>query len=616
MNHHLSFLCTAACVATVVLANAQNTETPLITIGDKNISLEEFNYIYNKNNEVSQYRISRREYLDLFINYKLKVAEAQSLGLDTMKSYRDECKYYLDELSADRYIDSAAIRAAHSRIFRRSQEEIDASHILIQVRTGATPEDTLQAYNRISEARQKIINGADFAEVAREYTEDPSGKANGGNLGVFSTLQMVEPFETVAYATPVDSVSQIFRTRFGYHILRVNMRQPWSGEILVEHIMKMTGKDASQEKRDAAKAEIDSIYAEILAGANFEQMATKHSDDVQSGRQGGKMPWFGRAQIIPQFADASFALAADGDISEPIQTDFGWHIIKRLALRTQRDSMVVEQKLARVSVGGAHPIASVGRHAAAEKLMKKYNFKWNMNARREFASIQYTNLPDSVKRQKFKEITEPLATFDGGQILATDRLGWIKQRLEDENFNRFAYDAIIEYDRSQLAQNDRQFGYLMQEYYDGLLVFEINQRTIWDEASLDSLQLVALYEANGARYSTGGTFDGTIYICNDSTTATKIQTYIASGKTAKAKKLAYQVIEGQQTQGGTYDDLIWPNIPSPYVVIDGKVVSGQLLDFEQARGMLISDLQQRREVVWMRELRSKYNPKVIEKNFK
>lgn len=616
MNHHLSFFCISVCAATFSFAQAQQSETPLLTIGDKTISLEEFNYIYNKNNEVSQYRISPREYLDLFINYKLKVAEAQSLGLDTTKSYRDECNYYLDELSSDRYIDSAAIRAAHSEIYQRSKYEIDASHILIQARSNASPEDTLRAYNRIVEARAKIMAGADFADIAREYSEDPSGKASGGSLGAFSTMQMVEPFETMAYTTPVDSVSPIFRTRFGYHILRVNARRPWSGEISVAHIMKMAPKDAPQADRDKAKAAIDSVYAKILAGENFEKLAIQESDDKQTGVKGGVMPWFGKGQIVKEFADASFALENDGDISEPILTDFGWHIIKRLAKRTERDSMVIERMIYRASAGGAHKIASVGKNAVAQKLKKEYNFKWNLDARKKFAAVQYGILPDSVKQKKLSEIAEPLATFDGGEIRSTDRLVWTKQRLEDENFERFAQDAIFAYDKSQLTTKDRQFGYVMQEYYDGLLVFEINQRTIWSETPSDSLQMQALYESNGARYSTGGTFEGTIYICNDSTTAKKMLSFIASGKTAKAKKLAYQVIEGTQMQGGQLDDLIWPNIPSPYVVLDGKVVSGQLLDFEQARGMLLSDLQQRREVVWMKELRAKYKPTVIEKNFK
>lgn len=612
-----------ACVISL-FANAQNKEkeTALLKIGNSVTSLEEFNFIYNKNNEAAQVPLSRNEYYELFVNYKLKAAEAHVQKLDSQKQYISECKHYLNEFSKPYLTDTSAISLAKKMLIGRMNEEIHACHILVKLDNEATPDDTLKAYLRIADARRRILDGEDFGLVASQCSDDPSVKSNNGDLGYFTAFSMVAPFEDAAYNTKVGGVSNIFRSQFGYHFLKVIDRRPFSGEVKVAHIMKMYPRGASPEVIGAAKIKIDSLYDAILNGANFKELAKKYSDDRQTAIQNGEMPWFSENQIIPAFASQAFALKNNGDISKPFQTPFGWHIILRIDRRSQRPINEINNLINRAMAVG-HPLGHVGQISKGHQLMKEYEFTWDREICRQVETIILSNEPDSVKSASLSDIIKPMATYDKSQQFTTEKLAkmpkrWNRSATPKENFDRLAVEEILEYEKSKLANKYPEFRYTMQEYYDGLLVFEINQRTIWAEVDVDSIKLAELYNNNKARYSAGGTFDGDIYFCADTKSAKDIARLLKANKNNKASKAkiakkATHVVSGTQSQNGIYDDYIWPNIKSDYVVVNGTRKDGELLPFEQVRGQLISDYQQIEEQNWIKELRAKYQPKTIGK---
>ncbi|HAQ20056.1 MAG TPA: peptidylprolyl isomerase, partial [Prolixibacteraceae bacterium] len=316
---------------------AQKKNEFIVKIGDQKVGKEEFVANYQKNNTNildEKDRKTPAEYLELYLNFKLKVLEAQNLGYDTVNSFIQELKGYRQELAKPYLTDVSFNEEMVQTAYHRTKYERKASHLLILVTPEASPADTLVAWNKINDLRKQIVAGADFNEMAAKYSEDPSAAQNKGSLDYFSAFQMVFPFEDMTYRTPVGQVSGIVRTRFGYHLIKVHDERITPGEIKVAHIMKMFPQQASEETIDKLKLSADSIWQKATLGTDFAELAKAYSDDKQSAVEGGVMNWFTPTNMVPEFAEAAFALKNDGDISPVIRTSFGWHIIKRLEFRS------------------------------------------------------------------------------------------------------------------------------------------------------------------------------------------------------------------------------------------------------------------------------------------
>ena len=268
------------------------------------------------------------QYLELFIGYKLKVNKAYKLGLQNSAKYQAELKSYRNQLAKNYFNDTKITEALIEEAYNRLQKEVRASHILILVDENATPEDTLKAYKKIEDIAKRANNGEDFATLAEQFSEDPSAKENKGDLGYFTAFRMVYGFENAAYNTAKGKVSKITRTRFGYHIVKVNDIRPNRGEVTVAHIMILKAKpeDADQGKPEKT---INEIYQKIQQGEKFEDLAKQFSEDKSSSPKGGLLSKFGSGQLSSEeFEEVAFSLAKPNDISKPFQSEFGWHIVK------------------------------------------------------------------------------------------------------------------------------------------------------------------------------------------------------------------------------------------------------------------------------------------------
>jgi peptidyl-prolyl cis-trans isomerase SurA len=305
-----------------------------MTVDGNPVTRGEFEAIYKKNNKDAPVtREALNEYLELFINYKLKVREAEVLGMDTIQKFRSELEGYRKQLARPYLIDRELNETLMREAYDRMQQEVRASHILVQLQPDASPEDTLSAWKRINTLRERVLKGEDFAGLARGVggSDDPSAAKNGGDLGYFSALQMVYPFESAAYATAVGDVSLPVRTRFGYHIIKVVDKRPARGQMRAAHIMLRSTDQDTQEQQASAEKRATEIHARLLAGEyTFADAAMRFSEDESSNTKGGELPQFGTGKMIEEFEDAAFALKADGDISAPVRSRYGWHIIRRL----------------------------------------------------------------------------------------------------------------------------------------------------------------------------------------------------------------------------------------------------------------------------------------------
>jgi len=615
---------------TTLTSEAQNTN--LLTVDDHQYSIDEFNYIYNKNNSLSQNPLSKEEYIPLFVNYKLKVLEAMNQGYDTVPSFKNELEYYRNELAKPYLTDKKATEAVIEEAYNHLSYELNAYHILVKLPKSPSPADTLAAYNKIKEIQSQITDLDSFEKLAKEKSDCPSS-VKGGNLGYFTGFMMVYPFEKAAYNTEVGQVSEITRTSFGYHLIYIKDKRPNQGEIKVAHIMKMYPQNAPQKVKDKAKAEIDSIYAALQNGADFTEMVKKHTEDKNSLSTNGELPWFSTGRMVPEFADAAFALTENGQISKPVQTPFGWHIIKRIdkkSMKSLEDSREeIEQKIKR------DERAYAGKKATINRLKKEYNYTENGDALNKIYKaitankVQKSDLTlDQIASKSYK-----LASFNKQEISSEDFAEYLKSkrvalsRINAKSYTKYwnecAEDEILTFEKSILEDKYPEFRFLMNEYHDGLLIFEISQKEIWNKASEDTTGLETYFAEHKDDYILPERFEGTLIHCNKKKDLKKIQSMVASpdftltDSIQNALSAFANIEQGSYTKGQfpLLDKQVWAEKTKKkgeykYLVTLGELKPMAERELNEVKGQVLSDYQKQMEDDWIKELREKYKPEI------
>ena len=616
---------------------AQSSDPVLMTINGKPVLKSEFEYIYNKNNSNNSLdKKTLEEYVDLFINFKLKVEEAKTQGIDTTKSFINELSGYRSQLTkpylTDSKVDEATIREAYDR----SKEDVDVSHILIRIPQNATPADTLKAWNDINNV-WKRVQKEDFGKVAKETSQDQSVEQNQGHIGWISAFRTVYPFETVAYNTSVGTISKPVRTAFGYHVLKVLGRRNSLGEVLISHIMIFTSKgdDAANKK---AKITIDSIYQRVKAGDDFGVLASKHSMDKGSSVKNGELPWFGTGRMVPEFETAAFALKNKGDYSEPIQSAYGWHILKlidRKGLASYDELKAdLERKIKR------DERANRGQEAFVAKSKLDNNYQLNAANLKEFYKVLGTHkLADSAFIAEAAKLDKPLFSAAGKKYSQADFATYLKKNsasdktiaseIINEKLDAFVSAELLTYEDGQLEKKYDDFRNLMQEYHDGILLFEVSNREVWDKASKDSKGLDKYFKAHKDTYKWDKAhYKGRIILCKDKETfdaAQKIVKRSASDSIEKYLRTRLNdSIQHVKVEKGLYvqgDNKIVDNqvfktkdayVPAkdyPFTFVVGKLIA-KPEDYSDVRGLVTADYQEFLEKEWIKALRAKYPVKV------
>jgi len=607
---------------------SQSDET-LITIGDTKVTKGEFERIYQKNNNNLYNETDKKtpeEYLDLFIDFKLKVIEAENLKMDTNAVFINELAGYREELAAPYLTDVKYNEQMIYDLHERTTKEVNASHLLLLVPKEATPAQDEEILKKIQDIRSEIIAGKDFGDAAFEYSEDPSAKTNKGNLGYFTAFQMVVPFENAAFTTPVGEISQPVRTSFGYHLLKVHDIRSNQGEILVAHIMKMFPQDVTPEIKSQLKAQIDSIYAELKNGADFAELAKTKSDDKRSAPQGGEMPWFSAGRMIPEFANPAFALKDTGDYTEPVETAFGYHIIKKLNTKAvptfEASKAELENKIKQ------DPERSItSKQVFTDKLKVEYN---------------YTEFTEGKEKIKNKNIEDPLddIRFElfkiDNKVYTMIQFQWFLKNANIEtgpyidNYDNWVTHEITKLESTKLEAKYPDFRYLFQEYHDGILLFNISEEKIWNFAAKDTVGLEEYSKKNGGKYLWEERFKGMIVTCNDKATREEADKYFAADMTAteitdllNKTESVITVNEGAWEKGSNpvVDYYVWngpepANFDSELSFIRGDKIPPEPKKLDEARGLYVSDYQKYIEENWIKELRAKYKITVDKKLLK
>lgn len=487
---------------------AQNkSKEVLFTINDKSYYTDEFERIYKKNLDLVKDDSQKdlNQYLELFVGYKLKVNKAYKLGLEKNAPYQNELKSYRSQLAKNYFNDTKITQELVEEGYNRLQKEIRASHILILADENTTAEDTLKAYKKIEDIRKKALAGEDFDGLAAQFSEDPSAKENKGDLGYFTAFRMVYPFENAAYNTPSGEISKIIRTRFGYHILKINDVRPNRGEITVAHIMILNPKDDEAEKDP--KSTINDIYKKIQQGEKFEDLAKQFSEDKSSSSKGGVLNKFGSGQLSSEeFESIAFSLKNVNDISIPFQSQFGWHIIKLIEKHPIKT--LDEMKSELESKVGKDDRSKKITASLNEKLRKKYTYKRD---NKQFAAISKLVTNDFYESkwtqpETAKDNTATLLTINSKKIESKTFLDFVEKqqksglktkplsKLTEELYTKFLDEQLTVYYDENLENDFADFAHVMEEYRDGLLLFDLMEKEIWDRAKTDTIGLNKFYD--------------------------------------------------------------------------------------------------------------------------
>ena len=534
-----TFFTVITCILCSLHVSAQKEDEVLLTVGDEVVSRYEFEQIYLKNSQMmaDTDKKSVDEYLDLFIVYKLKVAEAKAMGLNKKPEFEQELASYRKQLVQPHLIDKQTQNKLIKEAYERATQEVNASHILITVPEGASPEDTLNIYNKTLSIRDRILAGESFESVARATSDDPSVKMNGGNLGYFTVFQMVYPFESAAYKTPIGEVSMPVRSRFGYHIIKVHDKRPSPGQVKVAHIMMSAPQNATQEQKANAKHLVDSIYSLVLSNEDFGRLAQQFSQDPGTSAKGGELPWFGMRQMPPQFEKAAFSLNSSGEVHPPVQTQFGWHIIKLIDKKKvgSFEDMVPElqSRLARDERG------RVSQEVFINHLKETNGFSVDSSALSTMTFILDSSFYDGnwvipagyADRVLFEYAQKKHTMGELAQKMIKNKSRYVDvpfSVIVDRCFNQFVNETVLEHQEQKLISENPEIRYLVKEYHDGILLFEIMNKNVWMPAANDQEGLKNYYHEHIEKYSWDQRVYAQKFVLSNERTLSKIRRYITS----------------------------------------------------------------------------------------
>ena len=559
----------------------------LMTINGEPVMLSEFLYIYEKNNQESSLeKKSMEEYLDLFINFKLKVAEAIAQGVDTTEAFKKELAGYRAQATPKYMQDNEAIDSLVQLSYNRQANVRRAAHIAIQCPANADSATIAAAEAKIQLARERVTTGVEkkvkqgrkwvtvrepeaFADVAREMTDDPAGKENGGELGWIQVFRFVYPFEDAVYNTPVGEVTEVFRSPYGLHIALVEEERAFE-EVHAAHIMKMMPRGSEGMAIDAKK-QIDSLYQVVLAGADFAEIATAHSDDKGSAVRGGDLGWFGRGMMVQPFENITFDMQP-GEMSEPFPTRFGWHFVKLYEKR------------------GIQPL-------------------------------------DSMRQQMLNQVKRDVRYQEAEKSFIN------KTRAEYNLPAEMSNDEVKAYADAHLEEKYADLRNLVREYHDGILLFDVSLREVWDKANKDTEGLATFFKANKKNYTWDAPrYKGYIIYAKDEKVAKAAKQIIKSANADSVMSYINQRVNVDSVQYVRVERGLWtegknaavdkyafknktaeytPTEEFPHVIPVGKVIKAPE-EYTDVRGQVTTDYQDHLEKLWVQTLHDKYPVEVNE----
>ena len=634
-------LVSAVLAGTALLALAAK-DPVLMTINGKDVKLSEFEYLYNKNNQQQVEKETLDQYVQRFITYKQKVADAEAAGIDTLASFKREFDGYKRDIVKPFLEDTTARDRLVLEAYDRMHKNVDIDHLMYPLGRNFMQDEEYRA--RVDSIRQCAINGEDWEDLVNRFSIDPSKERNHGHYGFINSGMFPYVFEKAAFETPVGQISEPIRTEYGYHLIRVNGVRPDGGQVKARHILKIFPRQLSDSVKNAIKARIDSVYELVkVPGADFAAIAKEQSQDPGSARNGGDLGWFGRGRMVPEFEQVAFALA-DGEVSEPFETKFGYHIIYREASRSEVPFDEAKQAILNSMSRDERSIAA--RQAVIDKMKTQYNYKVDPNLEKTVMKmlqdnggydsvfvmdvLRKSNVPAFSFAKKVVPLSEVAKKLDPRQVITDNKLA-VKYILSP--INSVANKEVREYYTENIIDDNADYRNLLNEYRDGMLLYEISNRRVWEAAGRDTLGLEAYYEANKAKYANAWTaphFKGILLSAkNDSVMQAVKQDIMVFGadtlttalhnkygRDIKMERMNFGQGENEAVDYLYFNGPVPANAKYPLVMTLTGGLINQPEELADVRGQVTSDYQDVLEQRWVAELKQKYPVKIDNKVLK
>jgi peptidyl-prolyl cis-trans isomerase SurA len=622
------------------------TAQTLFTCDGRDVSKEDFLRAYNKNNSKEKATAkSYRDYLELYIRYKLKVRSAYAMQLDTLAGQKTELQNFRSQIAENYMKDDESLEKLVNEVYTRGQKDVHLAHIFFAIPRNASPADTLKVYEKARAAYNALKKGKNFHETALAWSDDPAVQHNEGDLGYIGIFTLPYDLETLAYSTLPGQFSKPFRSKAGYHIFKNEGERKSLGRIKVAQILVAFPPGAAASVKETIRLKADSIYDSLVKGADFGQQAKLYSGDNLTYQNQGELPEFGIGRYDSAFEAAAFALDKDGAISQPVLTAYGYHIIKRLSRKpfshqfTKETAAMLKQQVM------SDPRIEVSRKALLQKILHQTGFRQS-----DFAEADLFAFTDSAITNRaltsFRGLTNStvLFTFPKQQYTIKDWLDHARvsrtskpnggNRTDEELFRQYLEKVALDYYRNHLEEYNPDFAYQVTEFKEGNLLFEVMQRKIWDKASTDSAGLRNFYETHKDKYWWESSADAILFTCNNMKTAEGLKKGLDNHQ-LDWKQLADSAGAAVQADSGRYE---WTQIPAPDKK-DFRPVPGMITPFtpnkmdntvsfayilqvynersprnyRDARGFVINDYQSALEDQWIADLRKKYPVNVDER---
>lgn len=625
-------------VIAAVAAFPQKKNPLVLSVNGKDVYADELAYLFRKNYADKKDHTPEKvnEYLRLYIRFKLKVEEAVNRGLDTTRQFVKEYNTYRTELRKT-YLQEDKLTDSLVRLtYERLKEEIKASHILVALPADATPPDTVRAWKRINEILEQVKRNEPFNELAEKFSDDPSARNNHGNLGYFTAMQMIYPFETAAYSGKPGDVVGPVRTRYGYHLIKIEDRKPSRGEVEVSHIMLRNAPGRNEEQM---RNLIFEIHEQLKGGVPWEELCSRYSEDLNSKNNNCRLRPFGVGAFnqVPEFDAVAFSLAHPGDISDPFKTDYGWHIV-RLERKIPLPSLEELKTSLRNRVIRDERM-QLARRQYYQKLKRRLAFTENTELKGKiFAAVDTSltrgrwNMPDIPKDQT-------LITLAGNGISAAQFMQYVKINQQAttlkpsdyilELYSKFVESVLDEQLEKEVMQVKPEYRYLLKEYYEGILLFDIMEKEVWNKAAEDSLGLQEYFNSHRDRYHVGERAKAVIYSAPSAEILRQLKFYLEKQDSVAAKKwvrdnqIRSETGKFQRPDRSALQQVLWQpglyeteNKGMYYLVHILEILQPGLLTFEEARINVVSDYQQALEDRWLKDLQKKYPVVLHEKGRK
>ncbi len=612
----------------------------LFTVADDTVTAGEYMAVYNKNRNLGEDIDPKTpsEYLDLYVNFKLKVHEAKAIGMDTVPSFLREYGSYRDQLAKPYLNDKDVTKELVKEAYQRMKKDVRASHIMIMVDGSAPPADTLHAHKTIMNIKKQLEKGGDFAALAQEYSADSYSAKQGGDLGYFTVFNMVYPFETAVYNAKVGEITGPVRTRYGYHLIKVTDKRDARGTVQVAHILILDNDKVKENDSKKAEQKVNEIYEKLKGGEDFGTLAKQYSQDPTSAQKEGVLQPFGINKMYPEFEDAAFGLENVGDYTKPVRTPIGWHIIKLVGKAPigsfEESEDEIKQKLDRDDRSQQSQISVMKR------LKKDYSYhEYPKTMKLAFEQVDESLLKQAYKADKVKGGDKVLFEFGPKKFTVMDFLKHVEANQRSARgssvysavsamYDVYSETELVNYEKSRLEEKYPEFKLLSREYFEGILLFDLTEKKVWKKSVSDTTGLKAYYTANKDNYTWKERYQAYVIDAVDKKTAKKAAKMISKG--GEVSEVVSSINEDSQLKvkidSNLYEsgsNAILKDLPKKvgtsdifekdgrfFVVVIDKIMAPTNKTFQEARGIVISDYQTYLEQEWLKELKEKYSVKM------